>query len=96
MWNNSVKIKSFAISGKIWTALIYYFPNVVESLLNLFFRQFEGYDPSKHLDEDYFDELDKLETELNEQFGVFSVNENGEENSDAYYCIVCEKSFKTS
>jgi hypothetical protein len=48
------------------------------------------------LDEDYFDELDKLETELDEKFGVFGVEEDGEEAPDAYYCIVCEKNFKTS
>jgi hypothetical protein len=46
------------------------------------------------LNDEYFDELDKLETQLDEQFGVFGVDEDGEDN--AYYCIVCEKNFKTA
>lgn len=46
------------------------------------------------MNDEYFDELDRLETELDEQFGVFGVD--GEENLDSYYCIVCEKNFKTS
>lgn len=46
--------------------------------------------------EEYLDDLDKIENDLNDQFGAFGVNEDGEIDPDSYYCIACEKKFKTS
>jgi hypothetical protein len=45
---------------------------------------------------EYLDQLDQIEAELDEQFGAFAIDEDGEPDPDSYYCIACEKKFKTS
>lgn len=65
--------------------------------LIMFFRKFDEQDGTAYLnDDDYLNQLDQIETELDEQFGVFAIDDNGEEDPNSYHCIACEKNFKTS
>ncbi|KAI6196655.1 hypothetical protein M3Y94_01134700 [Aphelenchoides besseyi] len=47
------------------------------------------------LSEDHLDALEKIENDLDEQFGVLACSDD-EEDSDNFFCIVCEKKFKNA
>lgn len=47
------------------------------------------------MSEDHIEDLEKIETELDEQFGAFGCDDQEDGEAD-FYCIVCEKRFKTS
>ncbi|KAI6208175.1 hypothetical protein M3Y96_00087000 [Aphelenchoides besseyi] len=47
------------------------------------------------LSEDHLDALEKIENDLDEQFGVLACSDD-EEESNNFFCIVCEKKFKNA
>jgi len=59
-------------------------------------RKFNEKEMPTNFTDEYLDDLDKIENDLNDQFGAFGVNEDGEIDPDSYYCVACEKKFRTS